>query len=610
MSDPEGIIKAIADAEELSSFAHQPEAAAAGGPEPSAGEAPHDEADDPGEVSADGLNINFDLLKVCAAEPQNDLGNSRRLRHRHGTELIHVQNVGFHAWDGRRWAEDVDGRKTRPFCHTTVEAIKFEPLVILPTSDEQAEIDKAEDAITPLATARHRLGELTSKDEEERHRLRTEIAALEDAISRGRKAQAAVADRRARRRRFAVSSGNSGKISGLLNETVAYISRPLEDLDKDALALNVSNGTLRFSVTMVEDLECPDPDVKRLKRVAHVRLDDHNRDDLITKLADVDYLPKAQAPVFEAFIRDVLPNEAVQHFVQRYLGYCLTALTREQVFALFHGEGRNGKSTLVDIVAKILADYSTSVPISTLVNDSRGGKGSEATPDLARLPGARFVRTAEPREGLSFDESLIKGLTSGEPLPVRRLNQDFNDIYPTFKLAISVNRKPTIRGNDDGIWRRVLLVPFDVQIPVDKVDKQLSDKLWAERSGILNWLIAGLTEYLELGGLNPPEEVRAATQEYREESDLIGSFVRAALEITRDELDQVEAGRLYSVFVSYCKRQGITPISGTTFNRRLPKAAAQFGFTKGKSSISVYCGLRVSGEFAVTSHTHDDNMGG
>jgi putative DNA primase/helicase len=597
MSEKDKIIAAIDSAEELASSPHQP------------GDASH-EADDPGEVSAEGVDIDFDLLKVCAAEPQNDLGNSRRLRHRFGTELIHVQNVGFHAWDGRRWAEDVDGRQTRPFCHVTVESIKFEPLVILPTPDELAEIEKAEDAITPLATARHRLAELTSKDDDERQRLRHEISALEDAISRGRKAQGAVADRRARRRRFAVSSGNSGKISGLLNETVAYISRPLDDLDKDPLALNVSNGTLRFSVTMVEDLECPDPDVKRLKRVAHVRLDPHNREDLITKLADVDYLPKATAPVFEAFIRDILPNEAVQRFVQRYLGYCLTALTREQVFALFHGEGRNGKSTLVDIVAKILADYSTSVPISTLVNDSRGGKGSEATPDLARLPGARFVRTAEPREGLSFDESLIKGLTSGEPLPVRRLNQDFNDIYPTFKLAISVNRKPTIRGNDDGIWRRVLLVPFDVQIPIDKVDKQLSDKLWAERSGILNWLIAGLTQYLEMGGLSPPEEVRAATQEYRDESDLIGSFVRAALEITRDELDQVEAGRLYGVFVQFCKRQGITPLSGTTFNRRLPKAAAQFGFTKGKASISVYCGLRVSGEFAVASHTHDDNMGG
>ena len=597
MSDSKKIIEAIDSAEELASSEH-PQS-----------DSIH-EVDDPGEVQADGREIDFDLLKACAAEPQNDLGNSRRLRHRFGKELIHVQNVGFHAWDSRRWAEDVDARKTRPFCHTCVEMILLEPLVILPAPDEKVAIEKAEDAITPLAAARQRLGELTSKDDDERHKLRLEIAALEDAIALGRKAQNAVADRRSRRRRFAVTSGNSGKISGLLNETVAYISRPLDDLDKDPLALNVLNGTLRFSVTEVEDLECPDPDVRRMKKAADVRLDEHNREDLITKLADVEYLPKAKSPVFEAFIGDILPNDAVQRFVQRYLGYCLTALTREQVFALFHGEGRNGKSTLVDIVAKILADYSTSVPISTLVNDSRGGKGSEATPDLARLPGARFVRTAEPREGLSFDESLIKGLTSGEPLPVRRLNQDFNDIYPTFKLAISVNRKPTIRGNDDGIWRRVLLVPFDVQIPIDKVDKQLSEKLWAERAGILNWLIEGLRQYLEFGGLHPPEEVRAATQEYREESDLIGSFVRAALEITREEHDQVEAGRLYSVFVSYCKRQGITPLSGTTFNRRLPKAAAQFGFSKGKASISVYCGLRVNGEFAVSSHTSHDETGG
>jgi putative DNA primase/helicase len=597
MSGDDKIIKAIENAEELASSDHHQ------------GDSAH-EAEDPGEISVEGRDIDFDMLKACAAEPQNDLGNSRRLRHRFGQELIHVQNVGLHAWDGRRWAEDVDGRKTRPFCHQTVEMILLEPLVILPTPDEQSQIEGAEDAITPLATARQRLAELTAKDEDERHRLRVEIAALEDAIHRGRKAQQAVADRRSKRRRFAVTSGNSGKISGLLNETVAYISRPLDDLDKDPLALNVLNGTLRFSVTEEEDLECPDPDVRRFKKIAHVRLDPHNREDLITKLADVEYRPKEKAPIFETFIRDILPNEAVQRFVQRYLGYCLTALTREQVFALFHGEGRNGKSTLVDIVAKILSDYSTSVPISTLVNDSRGGKGSEATPDLARLPGARFVRTAEPREGLSFDESLIKGLTSGEPLPVRRLNQDFIDVYPTFKLAISVNRKPAIRGNDDGIWRRVLLVPFDVQIPIDKVDKQLAEKLWAERSGILNWLIQGLRQYLELGGLHPPEEVRAATQEYREESDLIGSFVRAALEITRDEHDQVEAGRLYSVFVSYCKRQGITPLSGTTFNRRLPKAAAQFGFTKGKASISVYCGLRINGEFAVSSHTREDDVGG
>ncbi|MEN6306024.1 MAG: phage/plasmid primase, P4 family [Armatimonadia bacterium] len=595
MTDHKSVISAVDRAEDLSGGAHHM--------------SDHD-ADDPGEITADGLEVDWELLKACAAEPQNDIGNSNRLRLRYGRELIHVQNVGWHAWEGRRWEEDVDGRQTRPFCHKCVAMILLEPLVILPTPDEQAAINKAEDAITPLAAARARLSELTAKEEDERHRLRVEVNALEDAISKGRKAHQAVADRRARRRRFAVSSGNSGKISGMLNESVAYVTKPIDDLDKEPLALNVANGTLRFGLIEEEDPDCPDPDVRRMKQVAQVRLDPHRREDLLTKLADVEYLPEAKAPVFEGFVGDVLPNSAVQRFVQRYLGYCLTALTREQVFAIFHGEGRNGKSTLVDVVARILGDYSTSVPISTLVNDNRSGKGSEATPDLARLPGARFVRTAEPREGLSFDESLIKGLTSGEPLPVRRLNQDFNDIYPTFKLAISVNRKPTIRGNDDGIWRRVLLVPFDVQIPVDKIDKQLSEKLWAERSGILNWLIAGLREYLEMGGLHPPEEVRAATQEYREESDMIGSFVRAALEITRSEYDQVEAGRLYSVFVAYCKRQGITPLSGTTFNRRLPKAASQFGFTKQKSSISVYCGLRVNGEFAVSSYTADGDPSG
>ncbi|MEJ1938043.1 hypothetical protein WDZ92_48235, partial [Nostoc sp. NIES-2111] len=260
---------------------------------------------------------------------------------------MHVQNVGFHAWDDRRWAEDVDGRKTRPFCHQTVEFIHLETLVMLPFDEEKLAIEAAEDAITPLGVAQDRLSELTTKDQDERARLSMEIRALEDVIAKGRKAQKALADRRSRRRRFAVTSGNSGKISGMLNETVAYLSRPLEDLDQDPLALNVLNGTLRFWTTEEEDPECPDPDVKRMKRIAHVRLDNHNPEDLITKLAEVEYLPKASAPIFEAFIADILPNDHVKRFVQRYLGYCLTALTREQVFALFHGEGRNGKSTLV-----------------------------------------------------------------------------------------------------------------------------------------------------------------------------------------------------------------------------------------------------------------------
>jgi putative DNA primase/helicase len=159
-----------------------------------------------------------------------------------------------------------------------------------------------------------------------------------------------------------------------------------------------------------------------------------------------------------------------------------------------------------------------------------------------------------------------------------------------------------------------MLVPFDVQIPEDLVDKELAAKLWTERAGILNWLIEGACAYLEIGGLAAPDDVKAATKEYREESDVVGGYVRAALDITGSAEDGIETGRLYSGFVAYCQRQGLTPFAGSTFNRRITKTASQFGFTKGKSSISIYYGIRFRDGFDPShrhsSHTSDENMGG
>ncbi len=571
--------------------------------EPSAPPHHHEDIEDPGEQEAPS-DINWDLLRLCVNELQNDIGNSWRLRHRFGGNLIHIQNVGFFAWDGKRWAEDTDLRQAKPMCHATATAIALEAILIVPSDKESAAIELGEAAAAAVQDAHKRMRELALQDLKPKDRkqradeIRMEIDAARDEIADGRKAQAAVQARRANRRRFSISSGNAGKLNGMLDQALPYLSRPILDMDVDAYALNVGNGTLRFT--------------ERADIAGRWQVDvkPHAPTDMITKLADVDYNPQAKAPVFHKFLSEVLPNENVRGFLQRYFGYSLTALTSEQVFAILHGEGRNGKSTLVDIMAKILSDYSTSIPIATLVNDNRAGKGSEATPDLARLPGARLVRSAEPREGLSFDESLIKGLISGEPLPVRRLNQDFIDIYPTFKLIISVNRKPTIKGNDDGIWRRVRLVPFEIQVEVGKEDKSLPEKLWDERSGILNWMIEGALDYFERGGLDAPEAVLMATQEYRDESDLVGSFVRAALDITNESYDQMETGALYNAFIAYAKRQGVPLMSGTTFARRMPRTASQFGILKGKSSLTVYSGIKLRPEFemhhASPSHTHED----
>lgn len=534
------------------------------------------------EISAEG----WELLKECVKQGCHDIGNSRRFRLRCGTAVIHIQNVGFHVYDGQRWVEDIDGVRISPLTHATVEAIALEALLIKPTPSEQAKIDAGETA--QLEKASISLSDATPGQ-------KVQLAALNEAIAAASRARKAVQARRAQRRRFANSSCNTGKIDGMLKQSVGFLSRALADFDTDPLALNLENGTLRVSKETVEDEES-DPAQPRFRTSVKIQLDPHRREDWICKLAPLAYDATATCPVFDKFLERILPHEQIRAYVLRYFGYALTALTTEQVFVLLHGEGSNGKSTLVDVISRLMGDYATSLPIATLTGEDRR-KGAEATPDLVRTPGARLVRSAEPKEGMPFDESLIKSLTSGEPILVRRLNHEFNEVYPKFKLAISANRKPVIRGNDDGIWRRVVLIPFDVQIPDEEKDKSLPDKLWAERSGILNRLLQGLEDFLVLGSLSPPGEIKAASQEYRDESDQVGAFVREALIITREPNDVVKAGALFDAHLIWCKQAGRTPFKPTTFTRRMPKTAHDFGFAKGKSSDSIYVGVQIKDEY-------------
>lgn len=568
--------------------------------------APHDDSaflpfsPDDGEPMGDAPALSeqdWALVERCAEQPQNDIGNSMRLRIRCGENLSYAQRIGYFVWDERRWEEDIEGKVSRPLAHKVVEAIGHEAFALKPTPQEEA-------AMSAAVGCRDELEALEAKADKAADE-KTRIVLLKRLLKEADLAEARLTARRAGRRRFAVTAGNSGKIEGMLKEAAPYLSRAMDEFDPEPLALNCENGTLRFRFSRVEDEES-DPDDPRFREGHVAELHPHRREDFITKLAPVQWSPDAPRPEFERFIGRILPNTAVRAFVQRYLGYCLTALTREQVFVIFHGEGRNGKSTLVDVVAKVLGDYGTTVPIATLVGDDRR-KGGEATPDLVRLPGARFVRTAEPKQGMPFDESLIKALTGGEPILVRRLNQEFIEVYPTFKLVVSCNRKPEIRGDDDGIWRRVLLVPFDVQIPEEEVDKGLTAKLWEERDGILAWLVEGAIAYLD-HGLQPPDEVRGATKEYRDESDILGSFARGALIITRDHTDTVETGRLYTVYENWCRLNGHTAWRAETFSKRMPKVAERLGFTKIKSSISAYQGIRVQPEFLgpPPSRTHSD----
>ncbi len=273
-----------------------------------------------------------------------------------------------------------------------------------------------------------------------------------------------------------------------------------DQLDTDPWALTVLNGTL---------------DLRTGKLLPH------RREDLITKLAPVEYDSTAQCPMFMSFLAQITGgDEELQQFLQRAIGYGLTGDTSEQVMFTAYGTGANGKSTLLNIIQDLLGDYALQTPTDTFVRK----RDRSATNDLARLRGARFVVATEVDDDGKLDEVLVKQATGGDKISARFLYKEFFDFRPECKIFLVTNYKPDITGSDQGIWRRIILIPFEVMIPEAERDKHLTGKLRTELPGILAWAVEGCLAW-QREGLNPPERVRAATSMYREEMDWMSAFL-------------------------------------------------------------------------------------
>ncbi len=451
----------------------------------------------------------------AAALPLNDFGNGRRLAIYYGEDMLFVPRLGWFRWGGQRWEADEDEITVRRDAQDLGQLINAEAGCLVLEDWQMAALEawklKKRD-YNRLSRDKYKG---TASDDD-----LAQMEEMEPMREAGLAAEKALGAKRRKHEAWAVNSGNSGKIENMLKEARVGLAAAIHDLNVDPLAVCCENGVLRFA--RVQD-EHEAGWTKRPIYRASVRLDDHARGDRITKMMRAPYDPAAPRPAFDAFLETVQPDPIMRGFLKRWFGYSMTGLTSEQCLAFLFGGGRNGKSTLVDILAKIFADYGTTVPIETLTG-SEQRKGSDATPDLVRLPGARMVRASEPEQGQRMKEALVKSLTGGEAILIRRMMQEFVEITPEFKLTISGNHKPEIRGGDDGIWRRILLVGFDVQIADADVNKDLPALLWEERAGIFAWLVEGCLEYLEFG-LGVPDAVRAATEEYRKDSDPLRVFL-------------------------------------------------------------------------------------
>jgi len=319
------------------------------------------------------------------------------------------------------------------------------------------------------------------------------------------------------------------------------------ELNANPWLLNVMNGTL--------DLQTG-------------KLRPHRREDAITKISPVVYDPGATCPLWLSFLRRILPDPALRAFIQRAAGYSLTGLTIEQCLLFLFGTGANGKTTLIETLMGLLADYAQKAPTEMLMTRP----GGSIPNDIARLPGARLVVAAEIEAGRQMAESLVKDLTGGDTMVARFMRQEFFEFRPTHKLWMYGNHKPIIRGTDDGIWRRIHLVPFLVTIPEAEKDPGLVKKLNAELPGILKWAVDGCLAWQEKG-LGIPGAVDQATGKYRAEMDVLGRFLGDCCHL--EPRARVTKAALYEAY----ERWG-----GDLTKRKFGDALRERGFEDGRGS--------------------------
>lgn len=437
-----------------------------------------------------------------------DRGNARRVALQHGQDVRFVTSWGaWLVWDGRRWRRS-DAPAVRGIVTQVIEGMFRE------ATDRMYEV----------------ANQLAGADEGKQEELKVVLKALQATQSWALKSEDA------RRLNAAVDL--------LRSEMCVRVDH--EELDAHPWLFNCANGTI--------DLRSGE-------------LRPHDRADLLTALCPTAYVPSARCERWEQFIGEVFAGNAkMASYVRRLLGYALTGDVSTHMLPVLWGSGGNGKGTLINTFLKVLGgDYASAANADFLLARS----GDRHPTDVACLCGKRLVSCQETGEGRGLNEALVKWLTGGDRLQARRMREDPWEFSPTHKLFLSTNHRPRVRGTDNGIWRRLRLVPFTQRFSGSAEDKGLPGRLSAEAEGILAWAIRGCLEWLREGE-RPPAEVVEATDEYRNAEDLVRTWLSECCTLhPNDETKRVRSGDLYAAYTAWCERRNERPTSLTAFGDRL-----------------------------------------
>lgn len=529
------------------------------GPEPAAAISTDDDADPA-------------VVEFCSDFDHSDTDNAKRLKAHFGRDLLVIAQEKakeplYAVWTGTHWDIANGRQKALAIAQRLGDRIAAEAKVLGFNEYEQFMVDKA---ISGLEL--EGLDGLSAVDKS------ALSPAKKKAFDEAEKAIDALGKRMKRRMDHAVTSKNVAKLNAMLACLAPHIMRSADDFNADKLQVAVKNATLRFTRRLARQKnprfrsvdETPDaPEVISVCVDSQLEVTEgHRRDDLITHVIPVKYDPKADCARWKRFLETKLPNAEVRKLVQISSGLGLLGISVQYLF--FHyGNGANGKSVYMETLCRVLGEVAVTLPATSFVGEN--GSSGGASPDIARLYGRRMLRVKELPEGEDLKEALVKEVTGGETLTARDLFSGYLDFLPTFIAMMSGNGYPRITGMDDGIWRRMAVIHWPIQIAEEdrrEFEEVLADFV-PEYPGILNWMIEGVHMFLR-EGIVIPQEVKRATQEYRDDMDKTAAFVARCI-IKREDAEPVSGKDLYQAFCDFTIDQGGKPMNNTAFGRAMAK---------------------------------------